>query len=140
MLTHDDVDLYTPYNLHLRDTRDYVNQSGLSRTAIFNQVEASLARLDTPYIDVLQIHRSDLDNTSAEVSPADKQSLDNLLLILQFVGDDESTSRFSSEWQGSLPWCFFDVDMAVCTLQSRCRKGGLLRSKSNIGRAAHYCE
>jgi aryl-alcohol dehydrogenase-like predicted oxidoreductase len=36
-----------------------VNQCGLSRTAIFNAVEASLKRLDTPYIDLLQIHRSD---------------------------------------------------------------------------------
>ncbi|KAF8643329.1 hypothetical protein AX16_009058 [Volvariella volvacea WC 439] len=41
------------------DRRDYVNQSGLSRAAIFNAVEASLARLDTPYIDVLLIHRFD---------------------------------------------------------------------------------
>ncbi|KAJ7138816.1 Aldo/keto reductase [Mycena filopes] len=43
----------------LRETRDYVNQSGLSRAAIFNAVDASLARLDTPYIDLLQIHRFD---------------------------------------------------------------------------------
>lgn len=32
---------------------------GLSRTAIFNAVDASLARLGTSYIDVLQIHRRD---------------------------------------------------------------------------------
>ncbi|KAJ7176652.1 Aldo/keto reductase [Mycena filopes] len=43
----------------LRETRDYVNQSGLSRAGIFNAVDASLARLDTPYIDLLQIHRFD---------------------------------------------------------------------------------
>lgn len=43
----------------LQDTRDYVNQAGLSRAAILNQVEASLQRLDTPYIDLLQIHRFD---------------------------------------------------------------------------------
>ncbi|KAJ7074723.1 Aldo/keto reductase [Mycena amicta] len=43
----------------LRDTRDYVNQDGLSRAAIFNAVEASLERLDTPYLDLLQIHRFD---------------------------------------------------------------------------------
>ncbi|KAG1809716.1 NADP-dependent oxidoreductase domain-containing protein [Suillus variegatus] len=37
----------------------HVNQSGLSRAAIFNAVDASLAHLDTSYIDLLQIHRFD---------------------------------------------------------------------------------
>lgn len=41
--------------------KDYVNQQGLSRSAIFKAVEESLRRLDTPYIDLLQIHR--FDNT-----------------------------------------------------------------------------
>ncbi|KAI0704541.1 Aldo/keto reductase, partial [Earliella scabrosa] len=49
----------------LSNTRDYVNHSGLSRTAIFNQVEASLARLKTSYVDVLQIHAFD-DTTPIE--------------------------------------------------------------------------
>lgn len=40
----------------LINTRDYVNHGGLSRTALLNQVEASLRRLGTSYIDVLQIH------------------------------------------------------------------------------------
>jgi aryl-alcohol dehydrogenase-like predicted oxidoreductase len=39
--------------------RDYVNQAGLSRTAIFNAVDASLERLGTTYIDLLQIHQFD---------------------------------------------------------------------------------
>ncbi|KAG5649257.1 hypothetical protein H0H81_005073, partial [Sphagnurus paluster] len=43
----------------LKDERDYVNQSGLSRGAIFNAVDASLARLQLSYIDLLQIHRFD---------------------------------------------------------------------------------
>ncbi|KAJ9142441.1 Aldo-keto reductase [Pleurostoma richardsiae] len=40
-------------------SKDYVNQGGLSRTAIFTAVDASLARLGTNYIDLLQIHRYD---------------------------------------------------------------------------------
>ncbi|KAM0228688.1 hypothetical protein ACHAPO_010549 [Fusarium lateritium] len=40
-------------------SKDYQNQFGLSRSAIFNQVDASLKRLGTEYIDVLQIHRYD---------------------------------------------------------------------------------
>lgn len=48
--------------LHAKEVpqlKDYTNQGGLSRTAIFNQVNASLKRLDLDYIDLLQIHRFD---------------------------------------------------------------------------------
>ena len=48
--------MFQPQN---KDTLEYVNQSGLSRQAIFNAVDASLARLETTYIDLLQIHRFD---------------------------------------------------------------------------------
>ncbi|OJA13358.1 hypothetical protein AZE42_04503 [Rhizopogon vesiculosus] len=46
---------------------EYVNQSGLSRAAIFNAVNASLARLETTYIDLLQIHRFDPAVTPEEI-------------------------------------------------------------------------
>jgi aryl-alcohol dehydrogenase-like predicted oxidoreductase len=54
----------TPKVSHIRypqmkATKDYVNQGGLSRQAIFNAVNASLKRLQMDYIDLLQIHRYD---------------------------------------------------------------------------------
>ncbi|KAJ7728295.1 NADP-dependent oxidoreductase domain-containing protein [Mycena maculata] len=58
-LVVDDVTIFGFQHPELRDTRDYVNQDGLSRAGIFNAVDASLKRLDTPYIDLLQIHRFD---------------------------------------------------------------------------------
>lgn len=47
------------------DVPTYVNQHGLSRKHIFEAVEASLKRLESDYIDVLQIHRYD-PNTPPE--------------------------------------------------------------------------
>ncbi|KAJ7436053.1 NADP-dependent oxidoreductase domain-containing protein [Mycena galericulata] len=58
-LVVDDITVFGFQHPELRNTRDYVNQDGLSRAGIFNAVEASLKRLDTPYIDLLQIHRFD---------------------------------------------------------------------------------
>jgi aryl-alcohol dehydrogenase-like predicted oxidoreductase len=47
------------YGKVLPQLKDYTNQAGLSRQAIFNAVNASLKRLDLEYIDLLQIHRYD---------------------------------------------------------------------------------
>ncbi|KAJ5656029.1 hypothetical protein N7507_007979 [Penicillium longicatenatum] len=43
----------------LNQSKDYINQGGLTRSAIFQAVDASLARLGTTYIDLLQIQRYD---------------------------------------------------------------------------------
>lgn len=47
------------YPKQISASKDYVNQEGLSRTAIFNAVNGSLERLGTDYLDLLQIHRFD---------------------------------------------------------------------------------
>ncbi|KAF8122913.1 NADP-dependent oxidoreductase domain-containing protein [Boletus edulis] len=54
----------------LKERQEYVNQSGLSRAAIFNAVDASLARLETTYIDLLQIHRYDPEIPAEETMKA----------------------------------------------------------------------
>ncbi|KAK9475772.1 NADP-dependent oxidoreductase domain-containing protein [Lipomyces japonicus] len=54
----------------LRQHAKYVNQFGLSRGAIFKQVDACLKRLNTDYIDLLQIHRYDKSIEPEEVMEA----------------------------------------------------------------------
>lgn len=47
------------YGQDIARSKEYVNRGGLSRTAIFEAVEASLGRLEMEYLDLLQIHRFD---------------------------------------------------------------------------------
>ncbi|TQN63658.1 Aldo-keto reductase dtxS3, partial [Colletotrichum shisoi] len=72
-------------------SKDYQNQFGLSRTAIFNQVEASLRRLDTTYIDVLQIHRFDPHTPIEETMKALHD-----LVHLQFCAEKNGWTKFIS--------------------------------------------
>ncbi|WYZ39609.1 hypothetical protein EsH8_III_001523 [Colletotrichum jinshuiense] len=60
MYVGEDVDMHTPmWTQQLGQSKDYVNQGGLSRVAIFKAVNDALARLGTTYIDLFQIHRFD---------------------------------------------------------------------------------
>ncbi|KAL8752370.1 MAG: hypothetical protein Q9199_005787 [Rusavskia elegans] len=51
-------------------SKDYINRGGLSRGAIMKAVDASLKRLGTDYIDLLQIHRFDPTVPPAETMKA----------------------------------------------------------------------
>ncbi|KAK0127276.1 hypothetical protein ONS96_006826 [Cadophora gregata f. sp. sojae] len=56
----DDIDTFSAVlGETMAKTKDHVNRGGLSRSAIFKAVDASLKRLGTDYIDLYQIHRYD---------------------------------------------------------------------------------
>ena len=69
-LIPDDPSIRPHLARELKQQLQYVNQSGLSRAAIFNAVDASLARLETPYLDLLQIHRYDPEVPAEETMKA----------------------------------------------------------------------
>ncbi|KAL0950287.1 hypothetical protein HGRIS_010266 [Hohenbuehelia grisea] len=58
-VVHEDPSVLAFLDPSIAQTKEYVNQGGLSRTALVNQVDASLRRLNTSYIDLLQIHAAD---------------------------------------------------------------------------------
>ncbi|KAG6825947.1 hypothetical protein H0H92_001757 [Tricholoma furcatifolium] len=71
LVDNDDISTLTSvFKPELKDSRDYVNQGGLSRAAIFNQVEDSLKRLGTDYIDILFIHMVDVETPFEETMSA----------------------------------------------------------------------
>lgn len=80
-------------------TRDYVNQRGLSRQGIFNAVEASLRRLGTGYIDLLQIHRFDPTVPVEETMRA----LHDLVVSgkVRYIG---ASSMWATQFAG-MQWC-----------------------------------
>ncbi|KAJ7591726.1 NADP-dependent oxidoreductase domain-containing protein, partial [Mycena floridula] len=69
-LVSDKIEEHIFFMPHLEETRRYVNQGGLSRAAIFNSVEETLQRLDTPCLDILLIHRYDPEVPGEETMKA----------------------------------------------------------------------
>lgn len=63
----DEVVIATKVCLHMRDEP---NGAGLSRKAVFNEIDNSLRRLGTDYVDIYQIHRWDYDTPIEETLEA----------------------------------------------------------------------
>ncbi|MFZ7088235.1 aldo/keto reductase [Curtobacterium sp. RRHDQ10] len=63
----EDVQILTKVNGRMRDGR---NGAGLSRATIMHEIDASLTRLGTDYVDVYQIHRFDPNVPIAETMEA----------------------------------------------------------------------
>lgn len=96
----------------LRASKDYVNQGGLSRAAIFNAVKKSLERLETDYIDVLQIHHFD-DATPIEETMEALHDLVKSGKVRKTL--PKGLKGCMAEYQtGPVPWSKLHVGVSVC--------------------------
>ncbi|KAG8628135.1 hypothetical protein KVT40_004008 [Elsinoe batatas] len=98
------------YGEKIAESKDFVNRGGLSRSAIFTAVDACLKRLQTDYIDVLQIHRFDPNTPVEETMEAlhdvvksgkaryiGASSMDTYQFItMQFVAEKNGWTKFAS--------------------------------------------
>ncbi|KAL0632711.1 hypothetical protein Q9L58_008404 [Maublancomyces gigas] len=94
----DDGAPWNPGMESIRGGEDYVNQYGLSRSAIFTAVDASLKRLDTDYIDLLRIHRYDTNTPPEETMQAFHYlgALHRCIVQLQHIATANNWSKFVS--------------------------------------------
>ena len=107
------------FETQMKESKDYVNQGGLSRGAIFKAVNASLKRLGTDYIDLLQIHRYDASVPPEETMKAlhDLVQLGKIHYIgassmwtyqlarMQFIAEKNGWTKFVS-MQNSYNLCY----------------------------------
>ena len=89
------------------------NHPGLSRKHIFEAVDASLKRLETDYIDVLQIHRYDYDTPREETMRA----LHGIKILSRYQLKGRSSCHGESEIHRS----FIHVRLSILCIATCCR-------------------
>lgn len=89
------------YGQAIAASKDYINRGGLSRTAIFEAVNASLKRMDLEYMDLLQIHRFDPHTPVEETMEA----LHDLVKMgkVHYIGESLRTVTFGTAFVDL--WC-----------------------------------
>ncbi|KAI0338455.1 Aldo/keto reductase [Trametopsis cervina] len=71
IVAHNHPEVVTGFGEYLVINKpEYINTGGLSRRALFNQVHASLERLQTSYIDILVVHMADRNTPVEETMKA----------------------------------------------------------------------